>query len=109
MVFGIEIHHTTHIDKIPVERLDAAIAEWQALPVWRRLLRRSPLVRIGSKITIESETLDGTFDTAEDADAAAREKARELDGAIRPDSTVVVIDEAGSVVGGWYPGDRGRF
>ena len=108
MGFRLEIHHTTHIDGIPVERLDEAIAEWRALPSWRRLIRRSPLVRIGSKITVEPELLPGVFDTAVEADEAARTTARELDGVIRPDSAVMVVDVDGASVGGWYPGDRGR-
>lgn len=108
MAFRLEIHHTTHIDKIPVERLDESIAEWRALPAWRRVLRRSPLVRIGSKVTVDVEPLPGVFDTAEEADEAARDKARELDGVIRPDSAVKFVELDGSPGGGWYPGDRGR-
>lgn len=108
MAFHLEIHHTTHIDGIPVERLDAAIADWRALPVWRRLIRRSPLVRIGSKVTVDPELLPGVFDTAAEADEAARTTARELDGVIRPDSAVMFVDVDGTPGGGWYPGDRGR-
>ena len=108
MSFHLEIHHTTHIDGVPVERLDQAIAEWRLLPAWRRLLRRSPLVRIGSKVTVDPEILPEVFDTAQEADEAARTMARELDGRIRPDSAVMFVETGGSPGGGWYPGDRGR-
>lgn len=110
-VFRIEVHHTTHIDRIPVEVLDAQIAEWRAKPWWFRLIRRSPLVRIGSKVDIRPEPLEGTFDTLEEADAAARARARDLAGEIRPDSAVVVLrDDGGTdrVVGGWYAGGESR-
>ena len=108
MSFRLEIHHTTHIDGVPVDELDEAIAAWRALPVWRRLTRRSPLVRIGSKVTVDPEPLPGVFDTAEEADDAALSKARELDGIIRPDSAVMFVEVDGIPGGGWYPGDRGR-
>lgn len=110
--FRIEIHHTTHIDKIPVERLDAAIAEWRARPWWFRVLRRSPLVRIGSRVDVREEPIPGSFDSERAADDAAQAKARELEGEIRVDSAVAVVRERGDereVVGGWYAGGRSSF
>ncbi|MFK8023108.1 MAG: hypothetical protein AB8G26_04005 [Ilumatobacter sp.] len=106
--YRVEIRHTTHIDKIPVDELDAAIAEWQAKPWWQRLMRRSPLVRIGSLVTSEPEEIPGEYDDIDDADRAAQRHAASLDGAIRPDSTIAVVRSDGRRMGGWYPGDRGR-
>lgn len=110
--FSIEIHHTTHIDRVPVDELDAAVAAWRARPWWFRLLRRSPLVRIGSKVDVREEPIAGSYDSERAADDAARTKARELEGTIRVDSAVAVVRERGGtreVVGGWYAGGRHSF
>ena len=111
-MYRLQIHHVTHIGGTPVEVLDLQIAQWQALPVWQRILRRSPLVRASSKLEIEPEDLDDTFDTLEDADDAARENAEGFDDEVRPDTAVMVVvdDDEGNtrVLRGWYPGDRGR-
>ena len=90
-MFRLEIHHTEAIDGIPVERLDEMTAKWRAMPVWKKLLRRPPLVRIGKKLTIREEPLDGTYDTLEAAREAAAQLAHDLVGEIRPDSAVAVV------------------
>ena len=108
-MYRIEIHHVTAIDKIPVEVLDARIAEWRAFPVWKRIMRRPPLLRIGKKLTVDIEPIDGQYQTIEAASEVAEARAKAHDGEVRPDTTVMVIRvEDGQLIGGWYPGDRGR-
>lgn len=108
-MYRLEIHHTVAIGNVPVDELDRRIAEWQALPTWNRILRRSPLIRIGSNITVEEEPLDGTYATDDEALAAAEAKAAELTGLIRNDSTVAIIRISdGKVVEGFYPNNGGR-
>jgi hypothetical protein len=108
-MYRIEIHHTIAIDKVPVEVLDARIDEWRAFPVWKRILRRPPLVRIGKKLTVDIEPIDGEYETIEAASEAAQALAKAHDGKVRPDTTVMVVRvEGGPPIGGWYPGDRGR-
>jgi len=109
-VYRIEIHHTVAIGGIPVDRLEAENAKWLASPKWKRILRRSPLMRANAAVTAETEEIDGEFATLDEADAAAKSRAVALDGEIRNDSTVAVVrvdDEM--VIGGYYPGDRGAF
>ena len=102
-MYRLEIHHTVAIGRVPVDELDRRIAEWQALPTWHRILRRSPLLRIGTNVDIEPEPLDGTYETDEEALAAAEVKATELTGLIRKDSPVAIIRISdGKVVGGFY-------
>ena len=103
-MFTLEIHHTVAIDGIPVERLDEMTAKWLAMPVWKKLLRRPPLVRIGKKLTVEEEPLDATFDTVEEASEAAAQRAHDLVGEIRPDSAVVVIRvDTGQKIASFHP------
>lgn len=90
-MYRLEIQHTVEIDRIPVERLDALTAEWLAFPAWKRILRRSPLQRIGHKLTTEHEPVDGSFETLEAAIAGAERKAQELAGVIRKDSPIAII------------------
>ncbi len=61
------------------------------------------MLRIGTNVDIEPEPLDGTYDTDEEALAAAEVKATELTGLIRKDSPVAIIRISdGKVVGGFY-------
>ena len=109
-MYRLEIHHTVAIGRVPVDELDRRIAEWRALPTWQRILRRSPLVKIGSNITVEEEPLDGSYDNDAEALAAAESMAAELTGLIRNDSTVAIIRVSdGKVVDGFYPNNGGRF
>lgn len=109
-VYRLEIHHTVAIGNVPVDELDRRIDEWRALPTWQRIVRRSPLIKIGSNITTEVEPLDGTYATDDEALAAAEAKAIELTGLIRNDSTVAIVRISdGKVVDGFYPNNGGRF
>lgn len=109
-MYRLEIHHTVAIGGVPVEELDLQIAAWQALPTWQRIIRRSPLLKVGSNIGIEIEPLDGIYESDEEAVAAARAKAADLTGTIRNDSAVAIIRTSDdSTIGGFYPNDGGRF
>jgi hypothetical protein len=109
-MYRIEIHHTREIDGIPVAHLDAMTAEWLAFPKWKRILRRAPLTRIGTKLTIEVEPIDGSYESADDAFDAAQNAASNLTGVIRNDSAVAIIRESdGVVMGGVHPANGGRF
>lgn len=109
-LYRLEIHHTVAIGNVPVDELDRRIDRWRALPTWQRILRRSPLIKIGSNITIEAEPLDGVYATDEEALAAAEATADELTGVIRNDSTVAIVRISdGKVVDGFYPNGGGRF
>ncbi len=107
--FRLEIHHTTHIGKIPVEVLDLEQARWLALPKWQRITRKSPLMRANKLLTSETEPLDGHYDDLDEAIAAAQAKAVELDGEIRVDSRVAVVGADDGIVRiAFLPGTRGR-
>ena len=109
-MYRLEIHHTVAIGNVPVDELDRRIAAWRALPTWQRILRRSPLIKIGSNVTVEEEPLDGTYATGDEALAAAEDTAAELTGLIRNDSAVAIIRLSdGVVVDGVYPKNGGRF
>ena len=108
-MYRLEIHHTVAIGNVPVDVLDQRIADWQALPKLQRILRRSPLIKIGSNITTEVEPLDGTYATDDEALDAAKTQATELTGLIRNDSTVAIVRISdGKVVDGFYPNNGGR-
>lgn len=109
-MYRLEIHHTVAIGNVPVDVLDQRIAEWRALSKFQRILRRSPLIKIGSNITVEEEPLDGTYATDDEALAAAEAQAAELTGLIRNDSTIAIIRISdGEVVDGFYPNNGGRI
>ena len=98
-MYRIEIHHVTAIDKIPVEVLDARIAEWRAFPVWKRIMRRPPLLRIGKKLTVDIEPIDGEYQTIEAASEVAEARAKAHDGEVRPDTTVTWTYSSRSAAG----------
>lgn len=109
-MYRLEIHHTVAIGGVPVDELDLRIAAWRALPTWQRIVRRSPLLKVGSNISVEIEPLDGTYESDDEALAAAEAKAVELTGSIRNDSAVAIIRiNDGKLVDGFYPNNGGRF
>ncbi|MFT5202790.1 MAG: hypothetical protein ACI9C1_002185 [Candidatus Aldehydirespiratoraceae bacterium] len=99
-MYRIEIHHTTHVDGVPVAHHDAEVERRSHLPWWKQGF--SP----GStgEISVEVEPYEGVYESEEEAAPIARELALQLAGIIREDSFVAIIRQSDQRMrGGYYP------